>query len=41
MVGSFRNYPETGFEEVGQIGNGKSASLYRWREVAIAIAASA
>ena len=30
-----------GFGEVGQIGNGKSASVYRWRKVAIAIAASA
>jgi hypothetical protein len=30
-----------GVDEVGQIGNGKSASVYRWRELAIAIAASA
>jgi hypothetical protein len=34
-------YPETGSEEVDRISNEKSASVYRWREVAIAIAASA
>jgi hypothetical protein len=30
-----------GVEEVGGIGTEKSFSVYRWREVAIAIAASA
>jgi hypothetical protein len=33
--------PQMGFEEVGRIGTVKSASVYRWRDVAIAIAASA
>jgi len=31
------SYPGTGFEGVGRISDEKSASVYRWREVAIAI----
>jgi hypothetical protein len=37
---SFLVGPQTGVEEVGRIGMVKSASVYRWREMAIAIAAS-
>jgi hypothetical protein len=41
MQSSDRSGLETGFWEVRQIRTDKSASVYRWREVAIAIAASA
>jgi hypothetical protein len=36
-----RNPENIPIGRVAGIGNGKSASVYRWREVAIAIAASA